>query len=80
MDISEEMLRLAQEIAMKGSRRGCGNALRDYLEKRISECEREVERFRRKYGVLGVEDDYFEWDGAHKELEYLREKLGRLSE
>ena len=42
---------------------------------RSKDLKAEMER---KYGVIQLEDDYFDWSGAIDSLEYLRSKLREL--
>lgn len=37
------------------------------------------EELEKKYGTIQVENDYFDWGGALTDLQFLKEKLGKLN-
>ena len=72
-DKAYEMLELAQEITRKKSPEGAlGQVLKEYLERRLKECQEEILNFENKYGMTF--EDYKERLGNTITLSYEHEK------
>lgn len=101
--MAQDLLRLAKEVTMKESTEEAINVvLKDYLDRRMAECEKEMRRYekkhgmsfeeferrisdrefneklQKKYGVIQVENDYFDWSGAVTDFYYFKERAEKL--
>lgn len=93
--MTEDMLKVAQEITMKKtSEEAVRLMLMEYLDKKITECREEIQKFERKYGMdfeeyerrlgkefslsYGHEMDYARWGSRLDELDDLERRLGKL--
>ena len=85
--MSEELLKVVEEVTGKPRNEGLREILVSYVERRMGECRRVIRRFEAKYGMsfeefyekLGKdfpldwehERDAFDWEAAITELEEL---------